>query len=151
MDLLTYDIVPKAKKNFIYASVIFVVMIPIFPFFPAKHTRKLLVQSMSYEKALLVSCSIVLMLIAVLYYFSIYLLHKDISLGYKLVCKTRISRKKWKNRNKFILELSERPKNFRSEIELDGQHFYDWLKDDVIEICYLKHTGDILSYKKLTD
>jgi hypothetical protein len=149
IDLLTYELLPKYKRNTTYASLIFVLLIPILPFFPAKHTHKTLVQSMTYDKALIISALIATILISLTYYFGIYLMKKDVETGYKYIFRTTIIRKTWKNNTKFELELADRPKNVRSKIKLNKEDFYTWLKNDTIEIDYLERSGEILSYRKI--
>ena len=147
-DLLTYELIPKTRRNVIYASLIFLLGIPLLPFFPAKNTHKMLVQSMSYNKSLLVSTVIVLLLISPLWY-GVYRLKKDMQSGYKCVFRTPVAKKYWKSNSKFTIELVERPKGVKSRIELDKDEFYNWQKNDIIEINYLARSGEILSFEKI--
>lgn len=151
IDLLTYELLPKYKRNFVYISLIFVFSIPILPFFPAKHTHKTLVQSMSYEMAVCVSTFLVLLAIAGIYYFGVFLINKDFKGGFKSIYRTRVSRKVRKSNTKFILEINERPKSIISKIELNKDDFDEWQKHDIIEINYLERSGEILSYKKIIE
>ena len=149
IDLLTYELLPRYKRNITYASLIFVLLIPILPFFPAKHTSKTLVQSMTYDKALLISVLLVSLIIASLYYFGIYLMRKEVESGCKFVYQTVISKKTCEGNTKFIIELADRPKSVKAKIKLNKEDFYEWQKNDIIEINYLERSGEILSYKKI--
>lgn len=74
---------------------------------------------------------------------------KDVETGCKFVYRTVVSKKTWKSNNKFVIELADRPKSVKAEIRLNEEDFYEWQKDDIIEINYLKRSGEILSYKKI--
>lgn len=106
---------------------------------------------MSYEMAVCVSTFLVLLAIAGIYYFGVFLINKDFKGGFKSIYRTRVSRKVRKSNTKFILEINERPKSIISKIELNKDDFDEWQKHDIIEINYLERSGEILSYKKIIE
>ena len=78
IDLLDYKILPRTKKNVFYACLIFFLLIPIMPFLPARISHKALIQSLSYEKALVIFCIANGLVMFGIYYIGIVLLNKDI-------------------------------------------------------------------------
>jgi hypothetical protein len=148
IDLLTYDLVPKTKRNTFYASLIFLALIPIMPFLPARITHKTLVQSMTYESAFIVYCFVNGLVIWAIYYLGIVCLKRDVSEGCKYQYRTQVVSKSRRGFNDFELELAVRPKNV-SKMMLPNKEFNKWHQGEVLEIEYLKRSGTILAYKKV--
>lgn len=149
IDLLNYDILPKKKKAILNNSFYLLLFIPFAPFLPAPITSKAMIQPLSYEKALLITVIVILFLIFGIYYTGIILLEKDINEGYKYIYKTRILEKSWRGDNKFEIKISERPKKVIMKFLLDKDDCINWTENDILEIEFLKRSGDVLSFKNL--
>lgn len=149
IDLLTYEILPKTKKNVFYGCLIFFLLIPIMPFLPARITARSAIQTLNYETALVMFVIVNGLVIFGIYYLGIVLLNKDINEGYKYVYRTKILNKTWKGDNEFKIEITERPKNVTEKITSIITECNNWLEGDFLEIEYLQRTGRILSYTKI--
>lgn len=149
IDKIVYEILPKAKKNVLYVCLIFFLLIPTMPFLPAKISHNSMIQWLSYEEALAISCVANGLVIFYIYYSGIIRLNKDIDEGHKYLYTTRLLRKTWKGNNNFEIELSKRPESLREKIIVSKDEFYNWYKNDLLEIEYLKRTGRILAYRKI--
>ena len=149
IDLLKIKILPKRRKTVFYACLIFLILIPIMPFLPARGTQRAAVESTNYKTALLIFCILNGLAIFGIYYLGIVLLNRDINQGYKHIYRTKILRKTWKGNNKFEIEITERPKVVSENIILKKTEFYNWFANDILEIEYLPKTGTILRYNKI--
>lgn len=149
INLLTYEILPKDKKGTLYASLIFFLLIPIMPFLPARITSHSLIQSMSYEKALLIFTILNGLVIFGIYYVNIVLLNRDINEGYKYSYKTKITNKIYRGSKQFEIIIAERPKNITMKFLLNNDDCSNWVKNDTLEITFLKRTGKVLSFRKI--
>ena len=63
------------------------------PFLPARFTARSAIQSMSYEKCLIIFTILNGLIIYGIYYYGIACLKKDINEGYKYVYRTKLSEK----------------------------------------------------------
>lgn len=147
IDLLNYEILPKETKSSFYGCLIFFILIPIMPFLPARITARSAIQSMSYEKSLIMFTIINGLVIYAIYYFRIVCLKKDINEGYKYVYMTKITEKVYSGDGKFEIKITERPKNLNEKFLLTNDECLNWAKDDVLEIEFLKKRGTVLKMK----
>jgi hypothetical protein len=149
IDLLTYEILPKNKKTTFYACLVFFLLIPIMPFLPARITNHSLIQTISYEKALIVFTVMNGLTIFGIYYLGIVHLNRDINEGYKYIYRTKITKKVWRGNNEFEMIIAERPKNVTMKFLLNKDDCSNWVENDVLEITFLKRTGKVLSFNRL--
>lgn len=144
IDLLNYEILPKDTKSALYACLIFLVLIPIMPFLPAKITARSAIQSMSYEKCLILFTILNGLVIYGIYYYGIICLKRDINEGYKYVYRTTITEKAYRGSKKFEIIIAERPKKLNHKFLLSNEECLNWAKNDILEIEFLKRNGTVL-------
>lgn len=104
---------------------------------------------MNYEKALIIFTILNGLVIFGIYYINIVLLNKDINEGYKYIYRTKITEKAWRGNNEFEMIISERPKNVITKLLLNKDNCSNWVKNDELEITFLKRTGKILSFNRI--
>lgn len=144
IDLLNYQILPKKTKTTLYACLIFLILIPIMPFLPARITAHSAIQSMSYEKCLIIFTILNGLIIYGIYYYGLICLKKDINDGYKYVYRTTITEKAYRGSKNFEIKIAERPKDLNEKFLLSNNECLNWAKNDILEIEFLKRHGTIL-------
>ncbi|MFC3198110.1 hypothetical protein ACFOET_10860 [Parapedobacter deserti] len=147
--LLRDNIRPRTVKNALLFCLIYLLLTPIMPYFPAKVTHSKLIDSYSYGQALVISALLAVVVVLAAYYLNVVLLDRDIRDGVKYVYRTKISGKLIKGNKEFRIDLSERPKNVKEKIFINQSEYYNWLVGDMVEVEYLRRSRRILSYKKV--
>lgn len=76
-------VLPKTRRNFFLLCLIYLAMLPILPYFPAKITQRTLIERMDYWSAIELCCWAFGLLLCLLYYLAVVRLKQDIRQGKK--------------------------------------------------------------------
>jgi hypothetical protein len=142
------EIKPKNKRGLIYFTVFFIIFSVLAPFLPGRNVHVTSFSSADYFTGFLFYAGVAVLIVAFIYYKSVYCLNKDLQEGEKLVLQLKVLRK-GKNRyaqNELILQRPKSP-SF-DKILLPNEHFYDWHAGDIAIVEVLVRSGTVLSFEK---
>jgi len=148
---LTRSVLPKTNRNFFLLCLIYLAMLPILPYFPARITHRTLIERMDYWSAIELCCWSFGLFLCLLYYIAVVRLKQDIRGGKKRIYRTPIINKRWKGTKKIEILIGHRPPGLAEKIILDSKEYYNWLKGDILEIEYLAKSGQLIRYSKVED
>jgi len=140
---------PKNKKGLLYFSLFFLVFSVSAPLIPGRNVHVTSFRSEDYLSGLIFYAAISVVIIAFLYYKSVYCLSRDLKDGNKLSLNLTVLRKA-KNRyaqNELVLRRPKSP-SF-DKILIAKEYLGDWNEGDIVCVEVLVRSGTVLSYEKL--
>lgn len=139
------DLYPKAKRNLLWLSAIFLGVSFIAPYVSGKYGGRPAMEAIGYPGAFLFFLFIFSCLVYYVYRKAVYNLNADLLAGKKLIFRTRISRKVWKGHAQFQLHLETLPKALSAEkflYPVSVSHCFH--QGDVVVLEYLVQSSVLL-------
>ena len=136
---------PKAKRNVLWVSAIYLGVSFIAPYIPGKFGGRPAVEAIGYPGGFLFFLFIFSCLVIYIYRKAVYGLNADLLEGKKLIFRTRISRKVWKGHAEFQLHLETLPKALSAEKFLYPVSLSNCFhQGDVVVLEYLARSSVLL-------
>ena len=148
VDLITYEMLPKAKKSLYKVILSFLVFAFIFPF-SSKDSRPSPDAEGNYWEAFV--GFLILGLVYVFFFIvrPILLLKIDLNSIRKKAVELEVLQKIRTNNAKFVIKCKKTPLKLKGDIILDKTDFYNWWKGDKLIVDYLIKSKLIIGFKKV--
>ena len=148
IDLITYEIMPLAKKGLYVTILIFLIMAFIIPF-SSKNGMPSAGATGNYWEAFTGFLIFGSVYIAVFIVRPLLLLKMDFDSNRKKTIELEVLKKIRTNNEKFVIKCKKSSIKLKGDIILDKAEFYNWWKGDKLIVDYLIRTKLIIGFKKI--
>jgi hypothetical protein len=149
VDLITYEMLPLAKKNLYIAILAFTIMAFIFPFSGGRNDVPSPNSTGLYWEAFVGFLIFGFVYVCFFIVRPILLLTKDLNSNRKKTIELEVLQKIRTNNAKFVIKYKKTPIKLKGDIILDKTEFYNWWKGDKLIVDYLIKTKLIIGFRKV--
>ncbi|QNN43375.1 hypothetical protein [Pedobacter roseus] len=149
VDLITYEMLPLAKKNLYTIILVFTIAVFIFPFSGGKNGEPSPNSTGHYWEAFVVFVIVAIVYVCFFIVRPIVLLTMDLNSNRKKTIELEVLQKIRTNNAKFVIKCKKTPVKLNGDIILDKSEFYNWWKGDKLMVDYLIKTKLIIGFRKV--
>lgn len=149
VDLITYEMLPLAKKNLYQIILVFTIAVFIFPFSGGKYGEASPNSTGHYWEAFVVFVIVAIVYVCFFIVRPILLLTMDLNSNRKKTIELEVFQKIRTNNAKFVIKCKKTSIKLKGDIILDKTEFYNWWKGDRLIVDYLIKTKLIVGFRKI--
>ncbi|MEJ7558793.1 MAG: hypothetical protein WKF66_10835 [Pedobacter sp.] len=149
LELIDNKIRPKHKKYAAYVFLGLLLVSTVSPFFSGRwfNNRPSAYEQGRYPSGFMIAMLIFMPLALYFYYRIVICLNRDVKDGTKYIVQVPILSKKMIDDSNYEVVLDRGKLNIDKIVTIPKRDVYKWIKNDLVEVHFLKRSGTVLSYK----